>query len=115
MVVEPESQALAAFLRESELIASELVLTEVTRAANRREGVAASAVQAVLDRVTLVPMDGVVLRSAAIALPRELRTLDAIHLSTALLLRPSLTGLLCYDSRLAEAAAGIGLPVTAPA
>ncbi|HEY0637468.1 MAG TPA: hypothetical protein VGD67_07460 [Pseudonocardiaceae bacterium] len=44
-----------------------------------------------------------------------LRTLDAIHLATAVMLKDELDGLLTYGKRLAEAAAGRGIPVVAPA
>jgi predicted nucleic acid-binding protein len=47
--------------------------------------------------------------------PRALRTLDAIHLATALSLEPDLTGMVVYDTRLAAAARASGLTVWAPA
>jgi predicted nucleic acid-binding protein len=46
--------------------------------------------------------------------PAALRTLDAIHLATALELGP-IDAFVTYDDRLAEAARGIGLPVVRPA
>lgn len=44
----------------------------------------------------------------------ELRTLDALHLATALEIGPELEGILTYDKRLASSAAGLGVTVTAP-
>jgi hypothetical protein len=44
-----------------------------------------------------------------------LRTLDAIHISTAAGLRKSLTAFVTYDKRLAAAAEEAGLPVASPA
>lgn len=43
------------------------------------------------------------------------RSLDAIHLATALRGRSRLTAFLTYDKRLADAAREAGLPVEAPA
>ena len=53
-------------------------------------------------------------RPAAIG-PPLLRTLDAIHLATALALVPDLDAFVTYDDRLAEAARALGLPVVRPA
>jgi len=43
------------------------------------------------------------------------RSLDAIHLGTALRSRPSLTSFVTYDKRLLDAAQAAGLPIDAPA
>jgi predicted nucleic acid-binding protein len=43
-----------------------------------------------------------------------LRTLDAIHLASALSVRDELTAFCCYDRRLLDAAGSAGLPVDAP-
>ena len=47
--------------------------------------------------------------------PRELKTLDAIHLATALSLGHHLAGMIVYDRRLADAARHHGITVWAPA
>ena len=44
-----------------------------------------------------------------------LRSLDAIHLATALLIREDVDALLTYDDRLAAAATAHGLQVATPA
>lgn len=46
--------------------------------------------------------------------PPELRSLDAIHLATALDLADDLDGLVTYDERLARAANDVGIPTLAP-
>jgi predicted nucleic acid-binding protein len=43
-----------------------------------------------------------------------LRTLDAIHLASALSVRDELIAFCCYDQRLLDAAGATGLPVYAP-
>lgn len=47
--------------------------------------------------------------------PTTVRSLDAIHLATALHSRPSLTSFVTYDKRLLDAAQAAGLPTDSPA
>ncbi len=47
--------------------------------------------------------------------PESLRSLDAIHLATALEVGDELDGVITYDERLAAAAVASGLTVLAPA
>ena len=51
---------------------------------------------------------------AALLGPTMLRSLDALHLSAALVLGDDLDGLVTYDDRLAQAATTNGIRVTAP-
>lgn len=46
--------------------------------------------------------------------PTELRTLDAVHLATALSLGEDLGALCAYDSPLADTAAAMGVDVLVP-
>jgi uncharacterized protein len=70
--------------------------------------------RAVLERVNYCLLsDGILARSADLT-PRALRTLDAIHLATALDLSPPPDLFLCYDRRLAAAALSHGLAVVSP-
>jgi hypothetical protein len=46
--------------------------------------------------------------------PATVRSLDAIHLATALRIRAQLTSFVTYDKRLADAATAAGLTVDAP-
>jgi len=45
----------------------------------------------------------------------NLRSLDALHLSSALELGDELSGVITYDRRVAESAAALGISVVAPA
>lgn len=63
------------------------------------------------DQVTL---DQDVLRAAARLALVSLRSLDAIHLASALSLGVDLEGLVTYDDRLAEAAQMAGVSVLRP-
>ncbi len=69
--------------------------------------------EAVLARLGLVAMDRSVLDLAARVDPPRLRSLDAIHLATALSLE-DLGALVTYDPRLAEAAVNLGVTALAP-
>ena len=115
---EPETAALVELLRsDPDTISSALARVEVMRAVMRAGASPdrAARTSGVLDRIALVPIDAETLGRAAILEPRDLRSLDAIHLATALLLRQDVSGLVTYDARLAGAAAGAGIAVLAPA
>lgn len=62
--------------------------------------------------VALLPLDNAVLHSATELGPVALRSLDALHLATALSVRDDIGVMLTYDRRLAEAAQdrGFGWP-----
>jgi predicted nucleic acid-binding protein len=74
-------------------------------------GAAESFLAADVDIVEITPP---VLADATRVPPPRLRTLDAIHLATALDLGDSLDAMLTYDKLLAEAARAAGLVVTSP-
>lgn len=53
-------------------------------------------------------------RDDAARLPGNLRSLDAIHVASAMQLGSELVALVTYDRRMADAARGAGLPVAMP-
>ena len=53
-------------------------------------------------------------RDAAACIPGGLRTLDAIHVASAEMLRPDLAAMVTYDKRMAQSARQAGLPVAMP-
>ena len=111
---EPSTPELIEEVRaDPQIVSSALAWTEVVHAVLRSGGRPARA-EAVLERIALVPIDDGVIRSASRLSPIGLRTLDAIHLATALSLEGDIAALVTYDFRLAEAAAGSGLEVRAP-
>ena len=63
----------------------------------------------------LLPIGDAILDEATRLAPTGLRSLDAIHLATALSIRDDLGVLLTYDQRLGDAAAERGLTVASPA
>ena len=96
-------------------MASSLALTEVPRALARRdpEPVWGPTWVAVLTRLRLVDLDRSVLTRAGRLPSPGLRSLDAIHLATALSI-PGLDAFVGYDARLQSAAAALGLLALSP-
>lgn len=114
VLVEDGSDAVAQLLDGQARVSSALVIVEFERAVRRGAPERAAAVPEVLAGLTLFGPDRSVLARAARLAPAELRSLDAIHLASALLVADDLDGFVCYDSRLAEAATALGLRVLAP-
>ena len=117
--VEAESAALVAWLNErptEPLVASTLVEVELPRALRRSQPGVLGSVAAVLARLYRVEITAAV-RATAGAYPEPaLRSLDAIHLATADLLRAAnqtITAFVTDDKRLAEAATQLGCTVAA--
>jgi predicted nucleic acid-binding protein len=112
----PESAALRRDLEACEqLVSSRLGAAELRRACARtpyRD--IGKHVNAVVARLLLVDVSAAILETAGRVEPVQLRTLDAIHLATALSLGPEVVELITYDTRLARAARQHGLTVRAP-
>jgi len=116
IVEEPESTAVAAYLAEHDArrVASALLRTESVRAVRHLGPEALATAREGLRRVDLIAIDDRILDAAAILEPLVLRTLDAIHLATALAVGDDLEAIVTYDERLVEAARLMGLPTTTP-
>jgi len=115
---EPESAALRAWLddrAETPWISSVLTEIESFRALARYAPEAASRLPAVLDQIDLIDLDQRIRILAQTVTPATVRSLDAIHLGTALHSRASLTSFVTYDKRLLDAAQAAGLPIDSPA
>jgi predicted nucleic acid-binding protein len=115
VIEEPESNDLQAHVADDVVLAtSRVALVEVPRAtslANPAEEVRQETGR-LLAACLLVDVSDRVLRDAAELTSREIRTLDAIHLATALHIDAD--ELVAYDHRLLEAATSHGLHVTSP-
>ena len=115
---EPESAALRGWLderAETQWISSVLTEIESFRALGRYAPEAAFRLPAVLDQIDLIDLDQRIRMLAQTVTPATVRSLDAIHLGTALRSRSSLTSFVTYDKRLLDAAQAAGLPIDAPA
>jgi uncharacterized protein len=114
-VDEPESGALWAALEAwPRWTASVLLEAEVVRAARRKNPLGADAARAVLGTVELLEIDSDIRRAAGELTDPGLRSLDAIHLATALSLGERCGAFFAYDNRLAAAARAHGLSVSVP-
>ena len=116
VVAEAETAALRTWIgaESHELVTSDLARTELLRAVRRVAGDRVVQARAVLDSVTLVSVRTATFESAGQLDPATLRTLDALHIASALELGDDLRGLVTYDDRLGEAAESHGIAVVAP-
>jgi len=115
---EAGSAALRAWLAEradTGWISSVLTEIESFRVLARYAPGAAARLPAVLDQIDLIGLDRPVRVLAQTVRPATVRSLDAIHLGTALYSRHVLTSFVTYDKRLLDAAMAAGLPAEAPA
>ncbi len=114
LLVEPESEGLKAYLRSSSprrLVSSMLLETESRRAA-RRAGVPQRDVTLALTGVSLADAPRSLFTEAGLLEGATLRSLDAIHVATAL--RHGVDLLIAYDHRLLDVATTHGIPTASP-
>ena len=115
---EPGTVALRSWLderAETGWISSVLVEVESFRAIARYAPQAISRLPAVLDQIDLIDMTSRIRVLAQAVEPVTVRSLDAVHLATAMHRRSTLTSFVTYDNRLLDAARTADLPVSAPA
>lgn len=116
---EAESDALTDWLRDKPIrITSVVGGIELTRAARRAPPVVDEAtlrerVAAVMASVSRMALSDAIADRAGAVPPPTLRSLDAIHLVTAIV-AGSLDAFVTYDDRLAQAARAAGLSVVQP-
>ena len=116
VVAEPESTALARFLRRWPARASATLLrAEALRALGRLGPARAGAARQLLGGLHLIAVDDALLDRAGDLHPWTLRPADAVHLAAALSLGSDLGVVVTYDQHLADAARVQGLDVAAPA
>ena len=114
---ETESAALRMWLgerAETGWISSVLTEIESFRALARYAPAAAARLPAVLDQIELIGLDPPIRILTQTVRPAAVRSLDAIHLGTALHARRAVTSFVTYDKRLLDAALAAGLPVNSP-
>jgi uncharacterized protein len=114
VLAEAETPALVTALTGvARLVASEILEVEVLRA-TRRGGGDTDIARAQLEVVRLLPLDESTRARAGELTPAKVRSLDAIHVASALSLGERLDGFYTYDERMAAAAREAGLDVRAP-
>lgn len=117
VVRENETSALEADLAERDgLVVSAVALVECRRAASRAgHKRLLQRVDELFEAVYLIAVTPAILERAALLEPPPVRSLDAIHIATALSLDDRTLDLITYDGRMADAARMNGLPVVQPA
>jgi len=112
---EPDAAVMRDWYLENErVVCSRVGIIETHRAAGLREHDPAH-LRAILESVEVVELGPAPAARAESIGPRGLKTLDAIHLATALSIGAEIDAFMTYDDRLAEAARIAGLPVVRPA
>jgi uncharacterized protein len=116
VVAEPETAALVAALTpDTTMVASEILEVEALRATRRASGEdAIAATKEQLEGVRLLALNQKIRKRAGELEPATLRTLDAIHIASALDLGGRLDCVYAYDTRLTLAAEQAGLEVRSP-
>ncbi|MGI8721701.1 MAG: type II toxin-antitoxin system VapC family toxin [Geodermatophilaceae bacterium] len=115
VLTEPESSVLAGVVRTGPgMISSALARIEVIRAVRRKGPVEEKSARLLMASVDSVDITDQIINEAGRIGRLQLRSLDAIHLATALELRSALTGFVAYDRRLLDAAAALGLRPMSP-
>lgn len=115
---EPQSEALSSWLSarpDLPKLTSQLSVVEVVRVCRRLDARHELAARSLLAGLDLMPLSSAVVDLATRVGTSSLRSLDAIQLATALLVRDGLAALIAYDHRLLEAAVAERLPVVTPA
>lgn len=113
-VDEPESERLERALLENspQIFSSTLLETELRRVAVRHPEIPQSEITDFMESIELVVLTRTAFRVAGQLPGATLRSLDALHLTAALL--GGATGIVTYDRRLQSAAREMGLTAIAP-
>ena len=115
---EVESAALRRYLRRHRRlrrVTSALARVEVVRALLPGGAGAIAQARRQVGRVHQIALDAAILDDAAtLTADVPIRSLDAIHLASAMVLGAQLTVVVTYDERMGDAAAALGMPVAAP-
>jgi predicted nucleic acid-binding protein len=114
---ETESAALVEWLTvraDVPKVSSDLSTIELLRTCRRIDERAVEGANLLLGGIDFLPMDRAIVEKAASLVPTDLRSLDAIHLASALSVKANLTALVAYDVLLCSAAAQAGIEVVSP-
>lgn len=116
IVDESKSQSFSTWLKncKHDLFVSEIAHTEVARAIVRVDASLHGQLKTVLERFGTIRVSSQILTIAGVLTPTNLRTLDAIHFASCLILGDDLKGFVTYDSAQADAASHNGITVFAP-
>jgi uncharacterized protein len=97
-----------------QVVSSDILRTELMLAGTRW-GVSATAIRRVVNSLTTLRLTSSVCDSAGRLAGLGLRSLDALHLASALTLEQSLHAVVTYDKKMIDAAEQLGLSTLRPA
>lgn len=97
-----------------QVVSSDILRTELMLAGTRW-GVSATAIRRVINSLTTLRLTSSVCDSAGRLAGLGLRSLDALHLASALTLEQSLHAVVTYDKRMVDAAEQLGINTLSPA
>lgn len=117
IIKEAESVALLKFLCKSDLqlTSSEICEVELTRTIKKIEPELQRDAESLLQDMVLLPLTPAIRSRAGNLRPMHLKSLDAVHLATAIEIQASSNSFLSYDKALNMAARGAGLEPVSPA
>jgi predicted nucleic acid-binding protein len=116
VVREAESLPLRRFVGDSATrVSSRVLAVELLRALRRSHPASLRQARSLLEVMEFVELDQGIAGRAAQLEPAGLRSLDAIHLASALELGEELDAFVTYDAEQATAARELGLSVASPA
>ena len=116
--LETESPSLFEFLElhsEDQVVTSALARVEVARSLYGADQSCFALMTRHFSRMMTIAIDAEILERAASMLPgARLRSLDAIHLASAMAVGDGLRSVVTYDARMLDAARVVGLHVSSP-
>jgi len=115
VVSEPESASVRRLVAGSVTrVSSRVLAVELIRAVGRASPASLDQARSLLGVMEFVELSPEIAEHAATLEPVGLRSLDAIHLASALVLGDELDAFITYDARQADAARALGLMVPYP-
>jgi predicted nucleic acid-binding protein len=105
---------LRGFIRDQEMVTSQISRVELVRAVARSQPDSVEAALDLLGELTLVAVNRVIASRAAWVPPPALRSLDALHVASASAMRDSLDAFVTYDHRMIDAGRIAGLRIASP-
>jgi uncharacterized protein len=111
---EQESKDLLEFVGDDEIVSSLIARTELVRAVARKHERLIESAEELLADLSYVTVSRAVTATAAWVQPWTVRSLDAIHVSSAVRMRGGLRAVVTYDARMVTVARSAGLDVASP-
>jgi predicted nucleic acid-binding protein len=114
VIRETGSDQLRGFIGDQEMVTSQISRVELVRAVARSQPDSVEAALDLLGELTLVAVNRVIASRAAWVPPPALRSLDALHVASASVMRDSLDAFVTYDHRMIDAGRIAGLRIASP-